>query len=165
MISAKRIGNKLRALWTRLVHENASPHQIALGFAIGLFATFYPIPVVDTAVALVFAWMVGANKSACLIGNNFILLIYPVIPLLLGAEFFAGKVLLGAPIELHAPSQWNLPAIVRESRPHLHALILGGLVLGIPSSILGYIGVRRATAQWQGKHLPKASPPNDSVMD
>ena len=148
---------KFRGLWDKLVHENASPHDIALGFAIGLFATFYPIPIIDTLVALVFAWIIRANKSACLIGNNFVLLIYPVIPLLVGVEFCVGKILLNAPIEFHAPKQWNLTCLFRESWPNIEAFLLGGVVLGLPSAIASYFGVRKAAERWQGRDLPAQS--------
>jgi len=148
----KGFRNKLRVLWTRLIQQNASPNGIAAGFAIGLFATFYPVPVIDTLVALVIARLVGANTAACLIGNNFVLLIYPAIPLLLAAEVFVGRELIQAPT-LAPPGNMPLMTwLLHQTGPNLKAFLLGGVVLGIPSALFSFWGVRTAAQRWQNRN-------------
>lgn len=147
----KNVRRKLIELWDKLIRQNASPNEIAGGFAIGLFATFYPVPVVDTLVALAIAWVLRANKAACLIGNNFVLLIYPVIPLLLAAEVFVGHALMKAPA-LTPPGEMPFFTWLRsQSGPNLKALLVGGLVLGIPSALFSFWVVRAAARRWQGR--------------
>lgn len=140
---------KLKALWLKLIRQDASPNAIAAGFAIGFFSTFYPVPVVDTLVALAVARLARANIAACLIGNNFILLIFPVIPVLIAAEVFAGRALIHAPT-LTAPGDTPvLTWILHQTGANLLAYVLGGLVLGVPSALLSFWGVRRAAMEWQ----------------
>ncbi|HSA60329.1 MAG TPA: DUF2062 domain-containing protein [bacterium] len=146
------VRGKLKVAWDRLIRQDASPNAIAAGFAIGLFATFYPFPVLDTLAALAIAWCVRANKAACLIGNNFVLLIYPVIPLLLTAEVVTGRFLLRSPA-ISPPGNAPLLAWVKhQTLPNLEALVLGGLVLGIPSALLSFWLVRAAARKWQKRH-------------
>jgi uncharacterized protein (DUF2062 family) len=141
--------SKLKALWEKLIRQDASPNKIAGGFAIGLFATFYPVPVVDTLVALAVAWILRANKAACLIGNNFVLLIYPVIPLLLAEEIFVGRLLINAPA-LTTPGDTPIFTWLKaQSGPNLEALLVGGLVLGVPSALGSFWLVRAAARRWQ----------------
>jgi uncharacterized protein (DUF2062 family) len=135
---------KLKNLWLKVIHQDATPHDIALGFAIGLFSTFYPLPVVDTLVALAIAKLVRANLPACLIGNTFIMVIFPVIPLLLAAEVFVGRLIIAAP-KLIPPGDTPVFTWLRaQTGPNLAALGLGGLILGIPAALMAYWVVRKA---------------------
>ncbi len=160
----RQVPKKLKELWIKLVHENDSPNQIAAGFAIGFFATFFPIPVLDTAAAFVIAWMLGVNKSSCLIGNNFVLLIYPVIPLLVGIEFCVGKWMLHESIAFHVPKQWNISYLLHESWPNVRAFLLGGMLLGTPSAIASFFGIRSAVGRWQKSHSQKKDGPPLKVL-
>ena len=74
-------------------------------------------------------------------------------------EFFAlfwcelvGKILLHSPIAFHTPKEWNMSYLLHESWPNVKAFLLGGFVLGLPSSFASFFAVRSATAQWQQKH-------------
>ena len=146
-----KITQKFKALWVKLLNQNASPNAIAGGFAVGLFSTFYPIPVVDTMVALLVARLINLNPAACLIGNSFILLIFPVIPLLLAAEVFVGRIFVNAPT-LSPPADIAMTTwLMQQSGPNLKAFILGGLLLGIPSALISFWGIKKATVKWQTK--------------
>lgn len=140
---------QLKDLWFKLIRQDASPKTIAGGFAIGLFSTFYPVPVVDTLVALAIARLVRANMAACLIGNSFILLIFPVIPLLLAAEVFTGRILIHAPALIPPGNTPIFMWLRNQTTPNLEAFILGGLVLGIPSALISFWSVWKAAEKWQ----------------
>lgn len=147
----KGVRRKINDLWEKLIRQNATPNAIAGGFAIGLFATFYPVPVIDTLVALAVAWALRANKAACLIGNNFVLLIYPVIPLLLAAEVLVGRTLVKAPA-LTPPGETPFFTWLKaQSGPNLEAFLVGGLVLGLPSALFSFWVVRAAAKRWQAR--------------
>ena len=132
-----------------MIRQDASPNAIAGGFAIGFFATFYPVPFVDTLVSLAIAWLLRRNKAACLIGNNFILLIYPVIPLLLTAEVLTGRFLIHSPAIVPPGNTPLLTWLKHQTLPNLEAWLLGGLVLGIPSALFSFWLVREAARKWQ----------------
>src|SRR3989338_5028457 len=85
---------KIKALWEKLLHQEASPDQIAGGFALGLFVSFLPFPGLQTLLALAAAFLLRTNKVACLIGLNLHLMVLPVIPLLFWVEYEFGKVIL-----------------------------------------------------------------------
>lgn len=140
---------KLKALWLKLIRQDATPNAIAMGFAIGFFSTFYPVPVVDTLVALAVARLVRANIASCLIGNNFILLIFPVIPVLIAAEVYAGRVLIHAPTLTPPGDTPLLTWLLHQTGANLTAYVLGGLVLGVPSALVSFWGVRKASMAWQ----------------
>lgn len=144
---------RLKNLWLKLIRQDAAPKDIGLGFAIGLFSTFYPIPVVDTVVALAVAKLVRANLPACLIGNTFIMVIFPALPALVAAEIFVGRLLTHAPAFTPPGDTPFFTWLRQQSGPNLTAFLLGGLVLGLPTAFLSYWGVRKAAEKWQGRSV------------
>ncbi len=60
----------LRYLRYRVVRLPGSPHTIAIGFACGAALSFTPLIGVHFALAALFAWMVGGNVLASIIGTG-----------------------------------------------------------------------------------------------
>lgn len=142
---------KVREAWQKLLHEDATPNRIASGFAIGLFTAFFPAPVVDTLVALAAAYIVRANRAGCLIGNNFVLLIFPIIPFVFGTEYLIGRLLLQLPQAAPMPEDWNFLQLLHSQGPTYRALVVGAVVLAVPSALISFIGVRFAVTRWQAR--------------
>lgn len=142
---------KIRNAWQKLLHENATPNKIATGFAIGLFTAFFPAPILDTLVALAIAYIVRANRAACLIGNNFVLLIFPVIPFVFGTEYLVGRMLLHLPQAAPMPKDWSFWWLLHSQGPNYHAMVVGAVVLAVPAAMSSFIGVKIATARWQSR--------------
>ncbi len=147
---------KIQNAWQKLLHEESTPNRIAAGFAIGLFTAFFPAPVIDTLAALAIAYMTRANRASCLIGNNFVLLIFPVIPFIFGTEYLIGRLLLQLPQGAPMPEDWNWWMLLRSQGPNYRALVVGAAVLAVPSAIASFIGVKIATTRWQARraHAP-----------
>jgi uncharacterized protein (DUF2062 family) len=144
---------KIKNAWQKLLHEDATPNKIAFGFSIGLFTAYFPMPVLDTLIALAVAYLVKANRASCLIGNNFVLLLFPIIPFIFGLEYFIGKKLLGLPHVPPLPEGWNLWHILYSQGPTYRAIVLGAIVLAVPSAIGSFIAVKIATTKWQKRRL------------
>ena len=64
--SIKRI---LRFLYLKIVRMNDSAPRVALGVAIGVFLGIFPTPFIGPVLAFFFAWLVGANKVAAVLGG------------------------------------------------------------------------------------------------
>ena len=60
----------LRYLRYRVVRLPGSPHTIAIGFACGAALSFTPLIGVHFALAALFAWIVGGNVLASIIGTG-----------------------------------------------------------------------------------------------
>ena len=146
-----RMWQKIKSAWQKLLHEDATPNKIATGFAIGLFTAFFPAPILDTLVALAIAYIVHANRAACLIGNNFVLLIFPIIPFVFGTEYLIGRILLHLPQAAPMPKDWNFWMLLRTQGANYHALVVGAVVLAVPFAIGSFIGVKVATTRWQAR--------------
>jgi len=55
---------RLRAMWVRLLGLDDTPHNIALGVAIGIVVAFQPIVGIQMVVSAVICKLVGANVAA-----------------------------------------------------------------------------------------------------
>jgi hypothetical protein len=60
----------LRYLRYRVVRLPGSPHTIAIGFACGAALSFTPLIGIHFALAALFAWIVGGNVLASIIGTG-----------------------------------------------------------------------------------------------
>ncbi|MEE9304457.1 MAG: DUF2062 domain-containing protein [Thiotrichaceae bacterium] len=132
--------------------------SVAKAFAIGLFCTWLPIPF-QTVVAAFFAIVFCANLPLSVV------LVFISNPLTMPAMFYfayrLGSILLGSipePMSFSLSIEWISNMIGSSWRP----ILLGSLVLGIISSVLGYIAVRvlwrlHIIQRWQNRknHHPR----------
>ena len=132
----------------------ATPHAIALGFAVGTFFGFMPLFGVKTLLSILFAWILRSNKVAAIIGVTLHDLILPFAPLLLRLEFKLGFWVLSRPhhfppklrhADLHTALSWT--KMLTTSGP----LLLGSVILGIPFSIAAYFLLRRAVIAYRAR--------------
>lgn len=141
---------KIKGLWGKLLHQEATPNQIAAGFSIGFFISFLPIPGFQTLAALILAFLLRINKVACLVGLHMHLVMFPVIPLVFVAEYNIGKDLLHFHY-LHSisPEHFNLLRLLHKGWPFFCAMVVGSLVLGLPSALVSYWCVKCTAIRWQ----------------
>jgi len=141
----------------RLLRIPASPHIIALGFAIGIFFASTPLYGFHILCALFVAWILSANMAAAALGT---VLANPfTIPFLFSAAYETGRLVLpisdkSAPIpvllqDLHNRDFSGLaPALFQISVGS--ALI--GLALAAAAYMLSFYMVRRAQSE-RGRRL------------
>ncbi len=153
--------------WTYLLYRmarmKASPHKLALGFAIGAFASFTPLLGLHIILAALLAFLLRANVIASAIGTA---LGNPItLPLIWVASYDLGTWLLGREASAALPldsvmgggaaSPWNLTQLFdfRDAwvaiAPYLWPLLVGSLLLGAVFASLSYVVVRRAVLQIQ----------------
>lgn len=149
--------------WRKLLRVRATPHQIALGCAVGVFAACTPFLGLQMILAAIIAYMLRVNIAAALIGtfvgNPF------SWPAIWGASYVAGvwvlgidpayateTVVMGANAigeTLKDPTTANVDAAVVNMSPLLLPMIVGGAVVGLIAGIASYYPTWRAVSLFQ----------------
>ncbi|EJF81934.1 DUF2062 domain-containing protein [Bartonella doshiae] len=150
----------------RILRISATPHKVALGFAIGIFLACSPLFGMHIVLAVLFSWILRGNFAAAIIGtifsNPFTFLLIVMADYKIGylclslfsdvneislsqiRTLFDGITLSNVPLLFK--SAWN--SIMRP-------MLLGGALLGFILGSLSYIGVYRAIARFQQKRYKK----------
>lgn len=120
----------------RLVRQHNTPHEIALGIAIGVFIATLPVYGLHTVMVIVAAILVRpANKIAILAGTNFSL--PPTVPFITWTGYEIGKFILRDP---SGPLQWSdFKNITFTKVANLYpSLFVGSFILGIICAVMFY---------------------------
>ncbi len=151
------VKGQLRYRWRELLHQNASPHSIAFGLALGIFVGFLPIMGVQMVVVLFFSlFFRQANKPAAVIGvwitnpitvlpiYAFIylvgILVYPVqTPL----TYSAMRAEMSRILSLSGPWEQTI-AFLNLGADIFIPMFIGGAIVGVVAMIPTYIFMKRA---------------------
>lgn len=125
---------KLRDYYHKLLLSHASPHEVAQGFAMGVFIAMTPTMGFQTLIAIALAAYLKKNELAAIIGcwvtNP--LTAFPIYYF----NFRVGQVLMGSPkIDLR---EEKLSDIFNLGADILIPLWIGCLIIGLISAALGY---------------------------
>lgn len=149
--------------WNRVLASHATPHEIALGCAIGIFAAFTPFLGFQMLLAVILAVLLRVNVPAALAGTfagN------PLSwPAIWAGSYLAGSWVLGLdPVRAaghvgesasllaaaaKAPNSAVLDAAAHTLAPHVKPLLTGSLLTGLIVSALSYYPLRRAAVRVQ----------------
>ncbi|MBI1308687.1 MAG: DUF2062 domain-containing protein [Proteobacteria bacterium] len=58
-----------RLVWLKLQRQAEDPHKVALGVAVGVGISFWPIPGLGIATSVLLAWIFRANIAAAVVGQ------------------------------------------------------------------------------------------------
>lgn len=141
--------------WGHRFTFRTSPHQMALGVAIGLFSAFQPIPLLGLPLALVLAWVLGANRLVVvpllLITNPMTAVPIYVLSYWLGS-WILGRSILPVPWEILYGdlSMWQRMVLFYETGTTLFLpIFVGATVLGLLLAVASY-GFVRFVLEWLG---------------
>jgi uncharacterized protein len=128
---------RLRALLTRVLHLDESPHRTALAFAVGAFIAFSPTYGLHTLSAVFCTWAFRLNFLALMAGsliNN----PWTLVPIL-GATFWTGFAIMGLP-DVPAVTWKDLTAeaIYLQVRPYALPFFIGGMALSLAAAAIAY---------------------------
>lgn len=84
---------RIRAFWQKLLRIDARPDQIAVGFSIGIVASFVPLNPSPIIVAATVAWLLKRNVVAAVAGGTAAIVYMPLLPLIWLAEYRLGKLI------------------------------------------------------------------------
>ena len=138
---------RLREIWHKLSHLNATPDQIATGFSIGIFASFLPLNPSPLVVATVAAWLLKRNVIAAVAGAVTSILYIPLLPLIWLAEYRLGKLILPVrhPLTLDRARLWD---VLQKGWDVYAAMFVGSIIIAAPVTLLTYLIVKRLAERW-----------------
>lgn len=157
---------KPRGHWSHhLVHLRASPHEIALGCAAGVFASITPLLGAQTLIAVVLAFVLRASIPAAIVGTFFgNPLSWPIIWAatyamglqivgldgVLDTSVFEQNILLlwGALLEW-SPQVFD--ATVAALWPILAPMLAGSVPLGLITAGVAYYIARNSVLAWRAR--------------
>jgi uncharacterized protein (DUF2062 family) len=145
----------------KLLAIRDQPGAVAGGVAIGIFFGFTPLVGLKTASSIFFAWVTRSNLIAAAVACTLHDLFLPFMPLIYRFEYRVGYWLLSQPH--HWPvalrkldwsgyswRTWNWHAFFTLGRP----LLLGSIVLAVPSALLAFAITKVALEKQRRKHAP-----------
>jgi uncharacterized protein len=138
---------RIREIWQKLKHLNATPDQIAAGFCIGIFASLLPLNPSPTITAIVVAWLLKRNVMAAVAGAVISILYLPLLPLIWLAEFRLGKLILPVqhPLTLDQARLWE---VLQKGWDVYAAMFVGSIIIATPVTLLTYWVVKRLAERW-----------------
>lgn len=146
----------IRYVYHRLRRVTATPHAVALGFAIGVFVAFTPFIGFHFALSVLAAWLFGASIVASALGT---FIANPVtFPLIWASTFGLGNWMLHqhvtfTPVDLS-------DGILRNSIEHLWPLLkpmaIGSIPIGVAGGVFSYVLVRHAVEAYQARRKLRA---------
>ncbi len=163
---ALAVSRKIAHHWHRIMRLRATPHEVALGCAAGIFAAFTPFFGFQMLLAAVLAFTLRVSIPAALLatfaGNP---LSWPAI---WGASYLAGAWLLGNDPAAISATQLNASAALVSTAfteftpgalsealdyltPVLKPIVIGSLAVGLLAAIMSYYPTRRAVRVFQDR--------------
>ena len=147
-----KIVRSLKRLYDRFLRIRGEPRYIALGFALGLFIGMSPTMGIQTYIAIFFAALLKWNKISAAIG---VWISNPVtFPVIYSFTYITGAKLLGIKNAIHPPGDLEqsisaFAKLIQKAPEVIWALILGGIILGIPVAVAGYYIAYTAVLRYQ----------------
>jgi hypothetical protein len=145
-VKFKRI---LRYMYLRLVRQQTPIHNVAIGFATGVFVGFLPIIPTQTIVAIAVAWLLRGSKIAAALGTWIANPLY-IIPFYLMLYYVGSLVILWEPPPFN-PDFLTFRAILKQGWGLFLTMLAGGVTLSIPFSILSYFLARLAISSYRAR--------------
>lgn len=128
--------HKYKKIIVHLLRLNNTPHEVALGAAIGVFIAILPFYGFHTLMVLVAAVLIKrANKIAILVGTNISL--PPTVPFITWTAYDIGRFMLG---KQYPPLVWSdfKNITFQKVADKYPALLAGSFILGIICAIIFY---------------------------
>ncbi|MBN9292034.1 MAG: DUF2062 domain-containing protein [Hyphomicrobium denitrificans] len=153
---------RLTYCWRRILRLRATPHEVALGCAAGVFAACTPFLGFQMALAGAIAFLLRVSIPAALLGT---FIGNPLSwPAIWSASYVAGVWVLGddpadagehfvqsankLSATLMAPSR-SLDSAVVSLSPIIEPLVIGGLLVGLIAAVFSYYPTRQAVRVFQ----------------
>ena len=148
--SKNKLLSPLKKVYERFIKIRGEPRKIALGFALGLFVGMSPTMGLQIAIAVFLAALFKWNKISAAIG---VWITNPVTaPFIYGTTYLIGAKLLGIRKTYVSNSEINLDTITKilhKAPEFFWALIIGGIIIGLPLAIAGYYFSYAAVTRYQ----------------
>ena len=144
----KHIRNKVQLNLDKLLFLHSTPHAVGLGFAIGTFVAFLPVPGVGIPLALLLLYLIPALNRIAVLGGLVVWNPLVSIPLYVVGYWIGGW--LFGPI----PILTDTSSILHEILPFLLRFLVGTLLMSLAISIASYFAAR-FIFQWYLNRMSK----------
>ena len=141
----RRLHRWMRAHHMTLMMLPDTPHNIALGSAIGMFFGFTPLFTMKTLLAFFVTWLFRANKTAAVITVTLHDVLLPLVPAMFFWQYRLGMWALYHRVPERAGfrrvplSQWmEWTTFLTVGRP----ILVGSLFFAVPAALIVYFGLR-----------------------
>ena len=132
--------DNLREFIKRAKTLQGDPHYIAMGMAVGIFASLTPTVPFHTVIAIALAFILRGSKPAAAIGVWFC---NPVtIPFFYLGSYKVGMFILGKSIPFDQKYE-SITELMNLGMDVTIAMVIGGVILGILPGIAAYFITRR----------------------
>lgn len=143
----------LRHAYKKMLRLKSSPHDIALGLALGVFIGLLPIIPFQSVTVLVLALALRCSKLAALLGT---LVSNPLnIPFLYFIMHRLGRVFLPDWRGPYNPEHLTITDLLQTGWHVFGTMLLGGVIIGIPSAITTYFLARYLTRLHHARRAKK----------
>jgi len=142
-----RLKRWTRYQYLRILRQKSSPHNIALGVALGIFVGFLPIIPFQTVVVLTLAFIFRGNKVAaaiCTVISN-PLNVIPFYTML----YFVGRVFLPLDVPAFDPQHLSMQELIATGWDFFAIMCVGGVVMGIPAFLASYFLTRKGIVAYR----------------
>ncbi len=138
-----------RYAYLKLVRQEMPVHNVAIGFAAGMFVGFLPIIPFQTIVAVALAFPVRGSKIAAALGT-WISNPVNMIPFYL-MLYYVGRTVIPWEVPPFNPDHLELTVMLEQGWNWFLVMLVGGVVMGIPGSIIAYFLARHAITGYRRK--------------
>jgi uncharacterized protein (DUF2062 family) len=147
------IQRKVREFLNTAKTLEGEPHAVALGMAIGIFVSLTPTVPFHMALSIFFAMILKASKAAAVLGTW---LSNPLtMPFFYWGSYKVGAGLLGRPF-IFDPEQQSLLKLLSEGLDITTAMLVGGVVMGIPTAVASYFTTRKLLDRFQSRRRKRS---------
>lgn len=137
----KSLRYNIRQYGLKIKQLQGDPQYVALGMAIGVFISTTPTIPFHTVIAVALAFVFRCSKPAAVLGSFFA---NPVtIPFFYWASYKVGLLFWGNSSDLDIQKYESVFEIFKLGWDVLLAMILGGILIGIPPAIVFYFITRK----------------------
>src|SRR3982751_4954647 len=141
----RRLHRWMRAHHMTLMTLPDTPHNIALGSAIGMFFGFTPLFTMKTLLAFLITWLCRANKTAAVITVTLHDVLLPLVPAMFFWQYKLGMWALYHRVPqrpgFRRVALWDFmewTTFLTVGRP----ILVGSLFFAVPAALLVYFGLR-----------------------
>ena len=159
-----------KALWDKLIHLNADPHDIALGLALGIFIGFLPIMGIQMTVALLVALpfkhvnKVSATAGVWITNPITVIPIYAFIYWIGTFLYPTSHVITAVTLMSRMTDVLKLDGFVAQTKGFLALgvdiflpMCIGGAVVGAVAAVPTYIYTKKAFEKYRARQSAKTA--------
>ncbi|WP_455475657.1 DUF2062 domain-containing protein [Bartonella sp. B17] len=162
----RSFSRSFRYMYKRILRISATPHKVALGFAIGIFLACSPLFGVHMILAVFFSWVLRGNFAAAIVGTVFsnpltflfiVMADYKIGYLCLSFFSDVNEISLSQVRALFDGLTFsNVSLLFKDAwNSIMRPMIVGGILLGFVLGGLSYVGIYRAITRFQQKRYQK----------